>query len=318
LWYQADVLEHRLAKLAAAATFVLLLIGGTVNATGSSLACPEAFVICHHSILPKMEGGVLYEHGHRLAAMTVGLTQIALTILLLVRRPRERKLGVLLLGMVLVQGLFGATTVALKLRWYISTTHLILGMSYFAMLIYTAFRTRREPDPDELARETKLRDELGPARRWIGIACGFVLFQVLLGGLVRHTGAALACLGMPSCTVDGTYFPDAGIQQLHMLHRLVGCITAVVTTVAAIQVYRAARHWPQLRLLVGIAPVLVAGQIALGVLTVLSLREVPIAVAHFAGAMSLWAVWMSAWLLTGPRVREHTPMPVAPSLGGLA
>ena len=27
-----------------------------------------------------MIGGVLYEHGHRLAAMTVGLLQIALTI----------------------------------------------------------------------------------------------------------------------------------------------------------------------------------------------------------------------------------------------
>jgi len=35
----AFMLEHRLAKLAAAATFVLLVIGGTVNPTGSSLAC---------------------------------------------------------------------------------------------------------------------------------------------------------------------------------------------------------------------------------------------------------------------------------------
>ncbi len=38
---------------------LLLIIGGMVNATGSSLACPEAFVICHKSILPAMTGGVL-------------------------------------------------------------------------------------------------------------------------------------------------------------------------------------------------------------------------------------------------------------------
>ena len=50
-----------------------------------------------------------------------------------------------------------------------------------------------------------------------------------------------------------------------------------------------------------IAPVLVAAQITLGVLVVLSLRAVPIAVGHFAGAASLWALWMSAWLMTARR-----------------
>jgi len=30
---------------------------------------------------------------------------------------------------------------------------------------------------------------------------------------------------------------------------------------------------------------------------------VPLAVGHFAGAASLWALWMSAWLLTAPRRR---------------
>ena len=76
------MLEHRLAKLAAAATFVLLVIGGTVNPTGSSLACPEPTLVCHGQLFPPMVGGVLYEHGHRLAAMTVGLLQIALTLTL--------------------------------------------------------------------------------------------------------------------------------------------------------------------------------------------------------------------------------------------
>src|SRR5262245_2938633 len=87
-----DMVEHRLAKAAAAATFVLLVIGGTVNPTGSSLACPEPTLVCHGQLFPPMVGGVLYEHGHRLAAMTVGLLQIALTILLL-RRPPLRALG---------------------------------------------------------------------------------------------------------------------------------------------------------------------------------------------------------------------------------
>src|SRR5258706_8498866 len=115
-----SMLEHRLAKLAAYAAFVLLIIGGTVNATGSSLACPEGFVIWHRSILPDMTGGVLYEHGHRLAAMAVGFIQSALTIAIWMRRRELRWLGVTLLGMVLAQGLFGAITVYFKLVWFVS------------------------------------------------------------------------------------------------------------------------------------------------------------------------------------------------------
>ena len=88
-----SMLEHRFAKLAAAATFVLLVIGGTVNPTGSSLACPEPTMVCHGQLFPPMVGGVLYEHGHRLAAMSVGLLQIALTLLLLVG-IQPRRLGI--------------------------------------------------------------------------------------------------------------------------------------------------------------------------------------------------------------------------------
>src|SRR5689334_8474851 len=104
LWYPPalSMLEHRFAKLSAAATFVLLVIGGTVNPTGSSLACPEPTLVCHGQLFPPMVGGVFYEHGHRLAAMTVGFLQIALTYLLLKRGMR--RLGLVLLGLVIAQG----------------------------------------------------------------------------------------------------------------------------------------------------------------------------------------------------------------------
>jgi heme A synthase len=295
------MLEHRVAKLAAAATFVLLVIGGTVNPTGSSLACPEPTLVCHGQLFPPMVGGVLYEHGHRLAAMTVGLLQIALTMLLWFRRPQLRRLGWLLLGLVIAQGALGAVTVKYKLPWFVSTGHLLLGMSYFAALIYTAFRTRRAPSVVELDRHDRLRRELGSARRWITVACGFVFVQLLLGALVRHLGAALVCLGIPSCTRGGDWWPEAWVQDVHMIHRGFGVVVAVVTTTAAIQVVRRARSWPALRLLAVLAPVLVTAQIVLGVYTVLSLRAVPLAVGHFAGAAGLWALWMSAWLLTAAR-----------------
>ena len=91
-----------------------------------------------------------------------------------------------------------------------------------------------------------------------------------------------------------------------MIHRGFGVVVAIVTTIAAIQVFRHARSWPALRLLAMFAPLLVSAQIALGIFTVLTLRSVPIAVGHFAGAASLWALWMSAWLSSGQRMPAAT------------
>lgn len=294
------MLEHRFAKLAALATFLLLVIGGTVNPTGSSLACPEPTIVCDGQLFPPMVGGVLYEHGHRLAAMTVGFLQIALTLLLARRRPDMRGLAWLLLGMVIVQGLLGAITVQYKLPWFISTGHLLLGMSYFAALIYTAMRTRPGASALELRRHDRVRAELGGARRWIAAACVTVFVQLILGALVRHFGAAMVCLDMPACA-GGRWWPDAAVQQVHMIHRGFGVVTAIVTTLAAVAVVRRTRAWPELRWLALAAPVLVGAQIVLGIYTVLTVRSVPVAVGHFAGAAALWGLWVAMWLLSGPR-----------------
>ena len=300
------MLEHRLAKAVALATFVLLVIGGTVNPTGSSLACPEPSLVCHGELFPEMVGGVFYEHGHRLAAMTVGFLQVALTFLLFRRRAQHKKLALVLLLMVVAQGGLGALTVKYKLPWYVSTAHLLVAMSYFATLIYTAFVTRPAPSVIEIQTHDRRRNELGESRKWVLFAAAAVFVQLLLGALVRHHGAAMVCLGMPSCTMGGDWWPETGVQHLHMIHRAFGVITGLVTTIAAVKIYRAAKSWPALRLLALIAPVLVIAQITLGIYTVLTMRSVPVAVGHFAGAASLWALWMSAWLLTRSRFTQST------------
>jgi cytochrome c oxidase assembly protein subunit 15 len=295
------MIEHRFAKLAAVATFFLLIIGGTVNPTGSSLACPEPTLVCHGQLFPPMTGGVLYEHGHRLAAMTVGMLQIALTVLLLRRRKDLRWLAWLTLGMVISQGALGAITVQYKLPWFVSTGHLMLAMTYFAVLIYTAFRTRRDGPVTELRRHDRMRAELGATRTLIGVACGLVAVQLLLGALVRHHGAAMVCLGIPACTRDGNWWPEAGVQQLHMIHRGFGVLVALATTGIALAVWQKSRSSLTLRVLMGLSILTVLAQVGLGVATVLTLRSVPVAVAHFAGAAGIWALWMSAWFATGQR-----------------
>jgi heme A synthase len=289
------MLEHRIATVAVVATFLLLIIGGTVNPTESSLACPEASFVCHGEFFPAMTGGVFYEHGHRLAAMTVGLLQIALTLLLIVRRKGMRTVAIAALVMVCAQGGLGALTVHYKLPWEISTAHLMLAVSYFATLVYILFRTRPERPPTPTAD----RAVLAGLGRWILLAAGFVAAQIAIGGLVRHHEATLACLDIPFC--EGALIPSVGAQQLQMFHRAFGVLTALVTIAVAILVLRRTAGRAALgrhRLAAMVAPVLVLGQIALGVYTVLTMRAVPLAVAHFAGAAALWLLWISLYLST--------------------
>ncbi|HUH03017.1 MAG TPA: COX15/CtaA family protein [Kofleriaceae bacterium] len=294
------MLEYRFAKLAAGATFLLLLIGGTVNPTGSSLACPEPTLVCHGQFLPPMTGGVLYEHGHRLAAMTVGLLQIGLTILLWRRRRAMRGLGVAALVMVCAQGALGAITVAYKLPTAVSVAHLMVAFGYFATLIYIAWRVRPGA---EISRYVG-GHEVGSARRWVLAAGAVVAGQILLGALVRHTGAALACIDLPLC--NGDLMPQGATLPLavHMLHRMGGVIVGIVVIAASIALYRKTAGHRALRGLAIAAPIVVLAQITLGILTIYTLRDTPVAVAHFGGAAILWGIWVAAFLLTIPRTSQ--------------
>jgi len=296
------MLEHRHAKLVALFTFLMLVIGGTVNVKGASLACTEPTMFCRGEIFPEMKGGVLYEHGHRLWGMGLGFLQMILTALLVIRRRDMRRLAWGTFAMVCAQGTLGALTVAFKLPWYVSTAHLLFGMTYFATLLWIVYLTRPVigPLPEEQHRHHARKDALGDAgRRWVTIALGVLLVQLALGALVRHFEATLACIGMPECTLDGQWWTPFIEQRLHMIHRGFGVVTAIVTAVAAVQVWRRAASWPALRALMVMAPLVAATQVALGIFTVLTLRKDVVAVGHFAGAMLLWSAWIGALILTG-------------------
>jgi heme A synthase len=300
------MLEHRHAKLVALFTFLMLVIGGTVNVKGASLACTEPTMFCRGELFPKMQGGVLYEHGHRLWGMTLGILQIILTGILLYRRRDMRGLAVGTFLMVCVQGTLGALTVAFKLPWYVSTAHLLFGMSYFATLLWIVYLTRPAvgPLPEEQHRHRARVEALGSGRAWIKAALAVLVIQLTLGALVRHFEATLACIGMPACTLDGQWWTPFVEQRLHMIHRGFGIVTAIVTITAAVQVWRRAASWPALRALMLAAPVIACAQVTLGIFTVLTLRRDIVAVGHFAGAMLLWSSWIGAYIVTGSGKRS--------------
>jgi len=109
-------------------TYGLILLGGFVHNTESSLACPD-WPLCYGEFFPKMEGGVLIEHSHRLLASLVGLLSI-LNCFFIYRSKDERqgpnsfnfKFSLIVLGVVIIQGILGGITVIYKLPTIVSTT----------------------------------------------------------------------------------------------------------------------------------------------------------------------------------------------------
>src|SRR4051794_23714619 len=163
---------HRFAVFTASLTFVLLLMGGLVHNTRSSLACPD-WPLCYGQVLPKMEGRVAVEHSHRLVATTVGLLTIVLLAWLWSTGDRAlRRLGAFALALVCAQGLLGGLTGISRLPTWVSTAPVAVSQLFFCTLIYIVLR----PRPG-----VGVAEPLAPAARKITAwAAGLVYLQMLM------------------------------------------------------------------------------------------------------------------------------------------
>ncbi len=287
------MLEHRLAQATAIATFLLLVVGGLVHATGSSLACPD-WPLCYGQFFPAMEGGVLFEHGHRLAALAVAsLTSVLAVATWLRRRDRvARTLASAALALVLFQASLGAITVMWKLPLLVSSGHLATSMAFFGVVLALAWRLRpaSPADPSPPAPRN--------VRALAGLAAVLVYLQIVLGALVRHSGSGLAC-GTEAVLCQGVAWPLGGPAQLQMLHRIVGVLTALLSAAAGLAALRAGPG--RLRHAAALAPALALAQLGLGAWTVWSLISVPVVSLHLAVGALLLADLLTLFLLAGPR-----------------
>jgi heme A synthase len=299
---------HRLALLTAVATWFLLLVGGIVHGTGSSLACPD-WPLCFGQFFPKMEGNVLVEHGHRLFASSVGILTVALFILSL-RDGRSAHravpyLGGLALLLVIGQGVLGGLTVIYRLPTLISWAHLCTSMLFFSTVVaiacLTAHRAAAAP-PGALFQ----RDEV-PRTSYalLLLTTALCYVQIALGGLVRHTGGGLACTDIPLC--QGSVLPLSAHPTviLHAVHRLHGIIFAIVLFIALPRLrLRLRRHSDRLRRALLIAlPIGVLLQITLGLLSVWYYLALFYVTAHLGlGALLLAGLVVLCFRLRGGEI----------------
>src|SRR6266849_239502 len=310
---------RRLAAAAAFLTLVLIVAGGLVTNTDSGLACPD-WPTCFGSPMPHMVGGVAVEHTHRLIATAVGLCTLGLCIGTLPRRlwlplcgvfapvllgcawvlTRARgpgRLAVLALALVMAQGLLGGVTVIYGLPPTVLVLHLATSMLFLAVALVLAWRVSG-------ARTDAARTPL------LWVTAGLTYFQIVLGAAIRHTGAGLVCTDLPYCR--GAWWPT-GVHpsvHVHMLHRALAFAVLALVLWNAVRLSRGATG--VVRLLASAGPALTVVQMVLGVLTILTFKDLLPVTGHLLFAALLLADLVSLLALTRP---AEAPQPARGSVG---
>ncbi|HEX9427999.1 MAG TPA: COX15/CtaA family protein [Candidatus Polarisedimenticolia bacterium] len=282
-----DPWRHRCALALSAATMVLLIAGGLVTSTGSGLAVPD-WPLSFGGFFPRMVGGVLFEHGHRLIAGTVGLMTLGLTVWFgrSAARPGVRLIAILALGAVFAQSLLGGLTVLLRLPASVSVAHACLAQAFFCLTVLLALST--SPRFALEATPPLAADGAPPLRVLAAAATGLVYTQLILGAIMRHTGAGLAIPDVP--LAFGRLVPPllSFAIAIHYAHRVGAFVTAIAVGWTAARVLRSHRDRSGLRRPALLALALLVAQIALGLTTVATRLAVLPATAHVVtGALLL-------------------------------
>ena len=267
------MLHYRAFTVSVFWTLGLLYLGSVVHATESSLACPD-WPTCFGTMMPEMTGGVFWEHLHRLVAgglvLLFGLsTWLAKTPTQ--DRPWMFRACLAGLGLLIVQSIFGGLTVIYRLPDLISTTHLGLAFIFLALVTVLASATGPLKTFESPLGETANRITILASA---GAALIFV--QSLIGGLVRHMDAGMACPDAPLCL--GELVPPLvnSTITLHFTHRLIGIVAALLIIGLSIWILRVSAPKP-LRLLGLLAAALVVTQVIIGFVSVLtSLAVIPV------------------------------------------
>ena len=212
---------HRFALVVAGATFFLIVAGALVTSNAAGLATPDWPLTDGH-FLPKIEslgmrtgvnmvGNLFWEHGHRMIATTVGLLTIGLVFYLyrgelrkwlqpwLVRlgfnkradvpyrgeqRSWVRRLGMIALIGVILQGLLGGLTVKLMLPLWVSTAHATLAQLFFCTTVSLAVFT----SASWMREQPTIEERDGLSLRYVCIAASAaILVQLIIGGTLRHS-----------------------------------------------------------------------------------------------------------------------------------
>jgi len=290
-----------------------------VTSKGVGLAVPDWPTTFGYNMflfpVSKWIGGVLFEHTHRLIASTVGFLTIILAIWLwrTEDRPAVRKLGLLAVGGVILQGILGGLRVTM-LKDQIGIFHACLAQAFVGLIVLIAIVTTNSWR--SLAPDVDLR-KIVPIKT-LAIATTIAIYlQLALGATMRHQHKDLAILDFP--TANGAWIPDTSAAALakinawrdaralsdvdavqiwlQMAHRFLAVLIGIAVIAFCIRVVKDASHMTALRRLSIWWVVLFFLQFTLGAWTIWSNKAADVATTHVAVGAIMLSFGVSAWAI---------------------
>jgi heme A synthase len=306
----SSVSFRRLVPATAAATFLLIIVGGIVRVSDSGLGCGpggsglHGWPFCKGNVVPGVDLNSVIEYTHRALAGVVSLMIVALVVLAW-RRHREY-LGVTigLLILILAQAGLGGATVEGDLKPGYVAAHLGLAMLLLGGLLYLWLATLdRAPIPG------------GPRLRPLAIAASVAVFcTIVAGGYMAGTqkygrpdyqlgdGAHHACgTQFPGCNGGFMPFGESRLVNIHLTHRAFMYLASIlVISLVAVALRRGVLR-PYALALIG----LLCAQILVGALNVWISKEYEWLIAlHLTLGTLLWATTLGMTLQLAPVSRR--------------
>lgn len=254
------------------------------------------------------DGGIFYEHSHRLFASFVGLLTTVMAVWLQLKEERRwlRALGWVALVGVVLQGILGGLRVRLSLDG-LGVPHAAIAQLFLCLLVFIGLVTSRWW---RHLWEKKWTFALRPAvGRLVFITTALILVQLLIAAGMRHQHAGLAVPDFPFAY--GKIYPPTNLEfveeinrsrmdpmdfndvtpfhiHLHMMHRFVALVLLALVTVLAVNLRRRLVDQPAGRRLATMWLGLIWLQVLLGIVTVLKNKPADIATVHvMVGALCL-------------------------------
>jgi heme A synthase len=275
-----------LGRVTVGLLFLLLVWGNLVAGLKAGLACPD-WPLCHGKILPPFRWDIYMEFGHRVIAAVASVFLIALAA----GRYRRydgaaRAVPVLALLLLLAEIGMGGAVVLLETPVQLTTVHFMTGLLVFLLAFYMM--------TFDGERERTVFAYRGPAVLFLSVLA-LVYAQSALGAYVRHLDAGLACPDFPTCL--GKWVPPlfSGPVLAHFSHRALGFLVLLTAAMLYLFVRREPRQRGNRPLALAFL-LLVAFQIGVGALVVLSGLYFLATALHLAVALGLLSILGHLWV----------------------
>ena len=291
---------RRLALGTAAATFLLIVLGGVVRVSDSGLGCGPAhsglkgWPLCRGDVVPGVDLNTVVEYCHRLVAGAVTLMVFGLALVAWRRYRNHRALLAVTsgaAGLIVAQALLGAATVEHDLNETLVAAHLGIAMLLLGLLLYAW----------HASQPSSGRAAAGGGLRALSVAASLaVLGTIVAGGYMAGTdgrgrlhetaGAHHACgTQFPACNGKFMPFGESRLVDIHLAHRAFVYLAVVLLVALAATVLRRSPSPRVARLAKGVLglPLL---QLLLGATNVWIATEYELLIlAHLAVGTLLWA-----------------------------